>query len=68
MSPHVAVLHDERDYSVLFGLAALGLIVGCRLSPAPQRPAVTPRVPPPAVARDEADHLMEHGDHRKAAG
>jgi hypothetical protein len=57
-----------RDYSLLFGLAALGLIVGCKQSPAPARPAATPWVPPAAVARDEADQLMEDGDYRKAAG
>jgi hypothetical protein len=38
-----------RDYSLLFGLAALGLIVGCQQPPAPQRPAATPRVPPAAT-------------------
>ena len=57
-----------RDYSLLFGLAALGLIVGCQQSPAPQRPAATPEVSPAAVARGEADQLMERGEHAKAVG
>jgi len=26
-----------RDYSLLFGLAALGLIVGCQQAPSPQQ-------------------------------
>ena len=57
-----------RDYSLLFGLAALGLIVGCQQSPAPQRPAAAPQVSPAAVARGEADQLMERGEYGKAAG
>ena len=57
-----------RDYSLLFGLAALGLIVGCQQAPAPQRPAATPQGSPPAVARGEADQLMERGEYGKAAG
>ncbi len=57
-----------RDYSLLFGLAALGLIVGCQQAPAPQRPAGTPLVSPSAVVRGEADQLMERGDYGKAAG
>ena len=56
-----------RDYSLLFGLAALGLIVGCQQAPAPQR-AATPQVSPAAVARGEADQLMERGEYAKAAG
>ena len=57
-----------RDYSLLFGLAALGLVFGCQQAPAPQRPAELPRVPPAAVARGEADQLMERGEYAKAAG
>jgi len=57
-----------RDYSLLFGLAALGLIVGCQQSPAPQRPAATPQGSPPAVVRSEGDQLMERGEYGKAAG
>jgi tetratricopeptide (TPR) repeat protein len=57
-----------RDYSLLFGLAALGLIVGCQQSPAPQRPAATPQLSPAAVARGEGDLLMERGEHAKAVG
>jgi tetratricopeptide (TPR) repeat protein len=57
-----------RDYSLLFGLAALGLIVGCQQAPAPQRPAAAPHVSPAAVARGEADQLMERGEYGKAAG
>ena len=34
-----------RDYSLLFGLAALGLIVGCQQAPAPPRSAEPPKVP-----------------------
>lgn len=56
-----------RDYSLLFGLAALGLIVGCQQAPAPQR-AAAPQVSPAAVARGEADQLMERGEYAKAAG
>jgi tetratricopeptide (TPR) repeat protein len=56
-----------RDYSLLFGLAALGLIVGCQQAPAPQR-ASMPQVSPAAVARGEADQLMERGEYAKAAG
>jgi len=40
-----------RDYSLLFGLAALGLIVGCQQAPAPQ-------VPPAGAARGDADHKV----------
>ncbi len=57
-----------RDYSLLFGLAALGLIVGCQQSPAPQRPAATPQVSPTVVVRGEADQLLERGEYGKAAG
>jgi tetratricopeptide (TPR) repeat protein len=57
-----------RDYSLLFGLAALGLLFGCQQAPAPQRPAELPHVPPAAVARGEADQLMERGEYAKAAG
>lgn len=57
-----------RDYSLLFGLAALGLIVGCQQAPAPQRPAAAPQVSPAAVVRGEADQLMERGEYAKAAG
>lgn len=57
-----------RDYSLLFGLAALGLIVGCGQSPASPRPTATPQVSPAAVVRGEADQLMERGDYGKAAG
>ena len=57
-----------RDYSLLFGLAALGLIVGCQQAPAPQRPAAAPQVSPAAVVRGEADQLMERGEYGKAAG
>lgn len=56
-----------RNYSLLFGLAALGLVVGCQQAPAPQRPAEAPHVPPVAVARGEADQLMERGEYAKAA-
>ena len=55
-----------RDYSLLFGLAALGLIVGCQQSPAPQRPVATPQVPSSAIARGEAGQLMERGEYKKA--
>ncbi len=47
-----------RDYSLLFGLAALGLIVGCQQAPAPQRPAAAPQVPPARAARGDADHKV----------
>lgn len=55
-----------RNYSLLFGLAALGLLVGCQQSPAPQQPAEAPQAPPAAVARGEADQLMERGEYAKA--
>jgi len=55
-----------RDYPLLFGLAALGLIVGCQQ--APQRPADAPHASPAAVARGAADQLMERGEYEKAAG
>lgn len=57
-----------RDYSLLFGLAALGLVLGCQQASAPPRPAGLPHVPPVAVVRGEADQLMEHGEYAKAAG
>ena len=47
-----------RDYSLLFGLAALGLIVGCQQSLGPQRPAAAPQVPPAAAVRGDADHKV----------
>ncbi len=56
-----------RDYSLLFGLAALGLIVGCQQAPAPRRPAV-PVMSPVAGTRGEADQLMERGEYGQAAG
>ena len=56
-----------RDYSLLFGLAALGLIVGCQQAPAPRRSAEAPQVPPSAIVRGEADQLMERGEYAKAA-
>lgn len=56
-----------RDYSLLFGLAALGLIVGCQQAPAPRQPAETPQVSPASVVRGEADQLMERGEYAKAA-
>ena len=56
-----------RNYSLLIGLAALGLIVGCEQAPAPRRSAA-PVVSPAAVARGEADQLMERGEYEKAAG
>jgi tetratricopeptide (TPR) repeat protein len=55
-----------RGYPLLFGLAALGLIVGCQQ--APQRPADAPHASPAAVARGAADQLMERGEYDKAAG
>jgi Flp pilus assembly protein TadD len=55
-----------RDYPLLFGLAALGLVVGCQQ--APQRPADAPHVSRAAVARGAADQLMESGEYEKAAG
>jgi tetratricopeptide (TPR) repeat protein len=57
-----------RDYSLLFGLAALGLIVGCQQSPAHQRPAAAPQVSPAADVRGEGDQLMERNEYGKAAG
>jgi tetratricopeptide (TPR) repeat protein len=57
-----------RDYSLLFGLAALGLMIGCQQAPAPRPSAETPRVSPTAVVRGEADQLMERGEYEKAAG
>lgn len=56
-----------RDYSLLFGLAALGLLVGCQQAPAPQRPAEAPHVSPAVVARGAGDQLMERGEYAKAA-
>jgi tetratricopeptide (TPR) repeat protein len=55
-----------RDYPLLIGLAALGLIVGCQQ--APQGPAEAPHASPAAVARGAADQLMERGEYEKAAG
>jgi tetratricopeptide (TPR) repeat protein len=57
-----------RGSSLLFGLAALGLLVGCQQAPAPERPAAAPVVSPAAVARGEADQLMERGEYGQAAG
>lgn len=54
-----------RSYSLLFGLAALGLVVGCQR--APSRPAEAPHVAPAVVARGEADQLMERGEYARAA-
>lgn len=59
---------ELRDYSLLFGLAALGLLVGCQQAPAPPRAAEAPHVAPTVVARAEADQLMERGEYAKAAG
>ena len=56
-----------RDYSLLFGLAALGLIVGCQQAPAPRRSAEPPKVPPTAIVRGAADQLMERGEYARAA-
>src|SRR5438552_2513117 len=56
-----------RNYSLLFGLAALGLLVGCQQSPAPRRSAAAPVASPVAIARGEADQLMERGEYGKAA-
>ena len=56
-----------RNYSLLIGVAALGLIVGCEQAPAPRR-SVAPVVTTAAVARGEADQLMERGEYEKAAG
>jgi tetratricopeptide (TPR) repeat protein len=55
-----------RGYPLLFGLAALGLVVACQQ--APQRPADAPHVSRAAVARGTADQLMERGEYEKAAG
>jgi tetratricopeptide (TPR) repeat protein len=55
------------NYSLLFGLAALGLLVGCQQTPVPQRPAEAPPAAPAAMARSEADQLMERGDYARAA-
>lgn len=55
------------SYSLLVGLAALGLLVGCqKASPPPA--AEGPHVAPAAMARGEADQLMERGEYAKAAG
>jgi tetratricopeptide (TPR) repeat protein len=56
-----------RNYSLLFGLAALGLLVGCQQSPAPRRSAAAPVASPVAIARGEADQLMERAEYGKAA-
>ena len=56
-----------RDYSLLFGLAALGLMVGCQQAPSPQRSAEPPKVPPTAIVDGAADQLMERGEYAKAA-
>ena len=55
-----------RGYPLLFGLAALGVVVGCQQ--APQRPADAPHVSRAAVARGAADQLMARGEYEKAAG
>jgi tetratricopeptide (TPR) repeat protein len=55
------------DYSLLFALAAVGLVFGCQQGPAPARPAQAPSVSPAVVARGEGDQLMERGEHAKAA-
>ena len=56
-----------RSYSLLIGLAALGLVVGCQQAPASRRPAA-PVMSPVAGTRGEADQLMERGEYGKAAG
>jgi tetratricopeptide (TPR) repeat protein len=56
-----------RNYSLLIGLAALGLVVGCQQAPASRRP-VAPVMSPVAGTRGEADQLMERGEYGKAAG
>ena len=56
-----------RDYSLLFGLAALGLIVGCQQAPSHPRSAEPPKVPPTAVVGGAADQLMERGEYARAA-
>ena len=54
-----------RNYALLFGLAALGLVYGCQQAPAPrtERPAIAPA----AMARGEAAQFMERGEYAKAA-
>ncbi|HTY80065.1 MAG TPA: tetratricopeptide repeat protein [Candidatus Bathyarchaeia archaeon] len=55
-----------RNYALLFGLAALGLVYGCQQAPAPPR-AEKPNIAPAAMVRGEADQLMERGEYAKAA-
>ena len=55
------------DYSLLFALAAVGLVFGCQQAPAPVRPAQSPSVSPAVVARGEGDQAMERGEYAKAA-
>src|SRR3989475_8758724 len=55
------------NYSLLFALAAVGLVFGCQQAPAPVRPAQSPSVSPAAVARGEGDQAMERGEYAKAA-
>jgi tetratricopeptide (TPR) repeat protein len=56
-----------RDYSLLFGLAAFGLIVGCQQAPSAPRSAEPPKVPPTAIVRGAADQLIERGEYARAA-
>jgi tetratricopeptide (TPR) repeat protein len=53
--------------SLVLGLAAVGLAFGCQQAPAPRQPAEAPHLAPSAMARGEADQLMERGEHAKAA-
>ena len=55
------------DYSLLFALAAVGLVFGCQQAPAPVRPAQSPSVSPAVVARGEGDQAMERAEYAKAA-
>lgn len=60
-------LSMRRDYGLLFTLAAVGLVFGCQQAPAPATARHVPSSSPAAVLREEADRLMERGEHAKAA-
>jgi tetratricopeptide (TPR) repeat protein len=57
----------RNQYSLLFALAAVGLVVGCQQAPGPGPRTQGPIVAPSVVSRGEADQLMEKGEYAKAA-
>ncbi len=60
-------LSVRHEYSLLFALAAVGLIFGCQQAPGPGHRTQGTNVSPSVVARGEADQFLERGEYAKAA-